>query len=189
MAISSFKWFFAGIWLLCSGGFYPEGPYRGGSPGSAGEGERSASRHPLYISVTEISYNIKEKTLEISCKIFTNDFETVLGKLAHAKVDLSAPKDKKAVDKLIADYVEKHLQLKIDGKAVPIRFAGSEKEAEATWSYFQANDIAALKKIEIRNSLLYDSFDQEINIMHVSVGGVRKSTRLNYPDEAANLEF
>ena len=36
--------------------------------------------HPLYISVTEINHNSKDKILEVSCKIFTNDFETVLEK-------------------------------------------------------------------------------------------------------------
>lgn len=145
--------------------------------------------HPLYISVTEINHNAKDKTLEISCKMFTNDFEATLEKMAHAKVDLSDPKDKKATDKLIMDYVSRHLQLKVDGKAVTFHFLGSEKEADGTWSYFQVNDVPAVKKIDIMNNLMYDNFDQEINIIHVSVGGVKKSTRLNYPDSNASLDF
>ncbi len=52
----------------------------------------SASPHPLYISVTEINHNAKDKILEVSCKIFTNDFETVLEKIAKTKVDLSPAK-------------------------------------------------------------------------------------------------
>jgi hypothetical protein len=164
MAASLFKWFLA---VMCS----------------------LAGRHPLYISVTEINHNAKDKTLEISCKMFTNDLEATLEKSAHAKVDLSEPKDKKVTDKLITDYVGRHLQLKVDGKAVSLHFLGSEKEADGTWSYFQVNDIPAVKRIDIVNSLLYDNFEQEINIMHVSVGGVKKSTRLNYPEVNANLEF
>ena len=46
--------------------------------------------HPLYISVTEISHNPKDKILEISCKVFTNDFEAVLEKMSGSRVDLSA---------------------------------------------------------------------------------------------------
>ncbi|HEX9510199.1 MAG TPA: DUF6702 family protein [Puia sp.] len=145
--------------------------------------------HPLYISVTEINHNAKDKTLEVSCKMFTNDFEATLEKSAHVKVDLSEPKDKKVTDKLITDYVSKHLQLKVDGRAVILHYIGSEKEADGTWSYFQVNDIPAVKKIDIMNSLLYDNFEQEINIIHVSVGGVKKSTRLNYPDVNAVIEF
>jgi hypothetical protein len=149
----------------------------------------SASPHPLYISVTEINHNAKDKILEVSCKIFTNDFEAVLEKIAKTKVDLSSPKDKAANDKLIAGYVARHLRLKVDGKEVELQFVGSEKEEDGTWSYFQVNDIAAARKIEAVNDLLYDGFNQQINIMHVTVGGQRQSTRLDYPDAKASFQF
>jgi hypothetical protein len=145
--------------------------------------------HPLYITVTEINHNPKDKTLEISCKMFTNDFEAVLEKEAHAKVDLSDVKNKTATDKLIASYIQRHLLLKLDGHAAVLQFVGSEKEEDGTWSYFQVNNISTVKKIDVSNSLLYDNFDQEINIMHASAGGVKKSTRLDYPSTAASFEF
>jgi hypothetical protein len=165
MAASLFKWFFL-IYLSANTG-----------------------AHPLYITVTEINHNAKDKTLEISCKAFTNDLETVLEKMAKTKVDLAVAADKKATDQLIGAYVEKHLQLKCDGKPVQMHFIGSEKEADGTWSYFQVNDIAAVKRIDVVNNLLYDGFEQEINIMHVTVGGERKSFRLDYPVAAASFQF
>jgi hypothetical protein len=145
--------------------------------------------HPLYITVTEINHNAKEKILEVSCKVFTNDLETVLEKVAGARVDLSAPKDKPASDKLISAYVEKHLRLKVDGKPVQLHFIGSENEADGTWSYFQVNDVPAVKKIDAGDDLLYDGFNQQINIMHVTVGGQRQSTRLDYPEANASFQF
>jgi hypothetical protein len=145
--------------------------------------------HPLYITVTEINHNAKDKTLEISCKMFSNDFETVLEKAAHAKVDLSDVRSKAVNDKLIADYIEKHLQLKVDGHPVSMQFIGSEKEEDGTWSYFQVNNISSVKRIDVTDNLLYDGFNQEINIIHTTVGGVKKSTRLDYPAVAAGFEF
>jgi hypothetical protein len=147
------------------------------------------SRHPLYISVTEIKHNAKDRILEVSCKVFTNDMETVLEKMSGGRVDLSAASTKAASDKLIDAYVEKHLRLKVDGKSVLLHFVGSEQENDGTWSYFQVNDVPAVKRIEVVNELLYDSFNQQINIMHVTVGGVRKSFRLDYPEAAATFEF
>jgi hypothetical protein len=154
----------------------------------------SASRpadvpHPLYISVTEINHNSKDKILEVSCKVFTNDFEAVLEKTAGAKVDLSSPKDKTASDKLVAGYVERHLRLKVDGKPVQLNFVGSENEEDGTWSYFQVNNVATVKRIDVVNELLYDGFNQQINIMHVTVGGQRQSTRLNCPAANAGFQF
>ena len=135
-----------------------------------------AVSHPLYISVTEINHNAKDKILEISCKIFTNDFEAVLEKAAGAKVDLSSVKDSATSNKLIAGYVERHLRLKVDGKPVQLHFVGSENQDDGTWSYFQVNDVPTVKRIDAFNELLYDGFPQQINIMHVTVGGQRQST-------------
>ena len=144
--------------------------------------------HPLYISVTEINHNAKDKILEVSCKVFTNDFEAVLEKMSGSKVDLSAG-EKTATNKLIDAYVQKHLRLKVDGRPVALHFVGSEKENDGTWSYFQVNEVSSVKKIEAVDELLYDSFNQQINIMHVTVGGQRKSTRLDYPEANATFEY
>lgn len=169
MAASLFKWLSSvGLVLLLGAGM--------------------PAKHPLYIAVTEIKHNEKEKILEISCKIFTNDLEAVLEKIAKTKVDLAGG-NKEANDKLIDAYIERHLRLKLDGKAAVLHFVGSEKESDGTWSYFQVNDVPSVKKIEAVNDLLYDSFTQQINIMHVMVGGQRKSTRLDYPDANAEFQF
>jgi hypothetical protein len=145
--------------------------------------------HPLYISVTEINHNAKDRILEVSCKVFTNDLETVLEKMSGGRVDLSAAATKAASDKLIDTYVEKHLRLKVDGKPVLLHFVGSEQENDGTWSYFQVNDVPAVKRVDVVDELLYDSFNQQINILHVTVGGQRKSFRLDYPEAATAFEF
>src|SRR5882724_9041964 len=97
--------------------------------------------HPLYISVTEINHNASDKTLEVSCKIFADDFEKALTAAANKKVDLFNPKDKNEVDKLITDYIKKHLGIKLDGKAVSFSLVGFEREEDAIWSYFQVTGI------------------------------------------------
>ena len=53
-----------------------------------------ASYHPFYVSVTEINQNLKEKTLEISCKLFAEDFETTLNKDYKTTVDFTGVKSK-----------------------------------------------------------------------------------------------
>jgi uncharacterized protein DUF6702 len=145
--------------------------------------------HPYYISVVEINHNSTDKTLEISCKIFTNDFETTLEKNFRTKVDLSHPKDKATTDKWITEYIKKHLSIKVDGKDVNISYLGFEKDEEAVFSYFQADNVVAVKKVNVFNSLLHDFSDQQINIIHFSVGGKRQSTKLDYPNTEATFQF
>jgi hypothetical protein len=148
------------------------------------------ARHPLYVSVTEMGYNATDKNLEISCKIFTDDFEKTLANTFKAKVDLTTPADKTEADRMVKEYIKSHLLLKIDNKAVTLEFVGFEKENDAVWSYFEVKNIpAAPKKIDVTNSILYESYDKQMNLMHVTVGGNRKSYRLNYPDKEASFQF
>jgi hypothetical protein len=169
-------------WLFLASTFF--------SGGHSGTPADSLARHPLFVSVTEMNYNTADKDLEISCKIFTDDFEKTLSNVYHAKVDLSAPANMKENDKLVAEYIKTHLQLKLDNKAVTLSFVGFEKENDAVWSYFEVdNTTTTPKKIEVVNTILYESYDKQMNLMHVTVGGNRKSTRLNYPDKEAGFQF
>ena len=145
--------------------------------------------HPVYMSVTEIEHNAKDKTLEISCKIFTDDFEKTLRQNYKGIVDLINPKDKAAMDKLVSAYVQKHLLIKADGKPVALQFIGYEQQEEGINSYYQVNNIPSVKKIEITDNILYEYKDQQISLLHVTVGGNRKSTKMVNPEEKVSLEF
>ncbi|HSB91600.1 MAG TPA: DUF6702 family protein [Flavitalea sp.] len=145
--------------------------------------------HPFYISVTEINHNAAEKSLEISCKIFTEDLENVLNKTANPKIELSNPKSKEQANRLIGQYLHAHLQLRVNGQPVTMELLGFEEEREATWTYLQVNNVTNVKKIEIVDSILYDSFAEQINLVHVTVSGNRKSSKVNNPESLVKMDF
>lgn len=145
--------------------------------------------HPFYVSVTEINHNAKDKTLEISCKLFAEDLEEILNKNYKTEVDFSLAKDKAAFDKLIPDYISRHFALAVDGKPVKLSYVGFEQDKESAYCYFQVDNVASVKKLDIGNSILYDFNDGQINIMHAVVNGKRHSTKLNYPDKQVSLSF
>ena len=145
--------------------------------------------HPFHVSVVELNHNAGDKTFEISCKIFTDDFEKILARNYKTKVDLINPPDKKAMDSLIKKYVTTHLSVKADGRPVQFTYLGFEHDREAVFSYLQVDNIASVKKIEVTNKLMHDLFNDQINIMHITVGGKRQSTKLDYPSTEATFSF
>jgi len=165
-----FKWLLAGALALGSGG---------------------GNVHPIYMSVTEIEHNAKEKTLEISCRIFTNDLETTLrqNNKGFVDLDLIKPKDKNATNKLVNDYIQKHLSIAVDGKTVALQFLGYEQQEDAINSFYQVNNISSVKKISITDNILYDYKAEQISLLHVTVNGNRKSTKMVNPEEKFSLEF
>ena len=145
--------------------------------------------HPIYVSVTEIEHNNKDKTLEISCKIFTDDFEKALRMAYKTNVDLVKPRNRDAMNKLVNDYVQKHLHIDVDGKKVSLKFIGYEEIEEGIYSYYQADNIGSVKKLTVTDNILYEYKNEQISLLHVTVNNNRKSTKLNNPEEKARFEF
>ena len=145
--------------------------------------------HPLHIVTVEIDHNATDKALEITCKTFWDDFESILSKVNKSKVDLVSGKDTAGNNKKIFEYIKSHLQITIDGKPVQMSLLGYEKEDVVVYSFLQVDNISSLKKVAIVNSLMHDMFDDQVNIIHVIVKGERKSTKLDYPATTANFEF
>ena len=114
--------------------------------GYTGQEKSGSPVHPFFVSVTEINHNAGDKNLEISCKIFTDDFEAALTKSTGSKVDLVNPRDSQLVEKQIGAYIKKHLIIKLDNKPVSLEFLGFERENEAVWSYLQVSQTVAPKK-------------------------------------------
>ena len=90
----------------------------------------NAAPHPFYVAVTEVAQNTAEKSLEISCKFFVDDFEQTLENNYKTQLDIAAAKDKASFDKYIPDYINKHLILTADGKPLKLNYVGYEKEKE-----------------------------------------------------------
>lgn len=145
--------------------------------------------HPFHVSVTEINHNAADRTLEVTCKIFTDDFEGVLAKNYKTKVDLINPPDRAAMDTLVKKYILSHLSVKANGKPVKFSYLGFEHDKEAVFAYLEAENVQAVSAFTISNNLMYDFFDDQVNIMHVYVGGNRKSTKVVYPESEASVNF
>ena len=145
--------------------------------------------HPFYVSVTEVNHNARSQEVEVSCRIFYDDLERTLEKQYHTRVDIVKPADKSKVNQLLNDYIKKHLIIKADGKQLALSYVGYEIQEDAAWTYFEVKGINKVKKFEVHDDLLFTEHPEQINMLHVTVGGQRKSTKLSNPDSDAAFEF
>lgn len=145
--------------------------------------------HPIFVSVTEINHNATAKTLEISCKIFTDDFEQVLRQQNNTRIDLLNTAVKNDMNPLVNNYIQQHLQIAADGKKCTLQFLGFEQQEEGIISYFLVNNIPTVKNITVTDNILYATKPQQMQIVHVMVKGERKSSRLNNPEEVVGFSF
>lgn len=162
MAIFLTKWALAGFWALL---------------------------HPFYISMTDINYHAPTKSLEVSVRIFPDDLESALKKSCKCKVELVQPTNKAAMEKLVAGYIGKRLQIKVNGQPVALQFAGYAEEGGSIWSYFEVKDVPVLHGLEITNSLLHDYTSQQVNMLHITANGKERSEKLDYPTTTARFSW
>lgn len=145
--------------------------------------------HPLHVSTTDISYNAKDGQMEVILTIFTDDFESALEKQFHTKTDLTKPEMHTAMDALVKNYVASHLQVRAGGTASPLSYLGYEINKEAVNVYLESPKVAAPKKIDAEVSLLQNLYDDQLNIVHMTVAGTRKSAKLDCPARKVTQEF
>lgn len=145
--------------------------------------------HPFFLSMTDINYNGKAKELEISVRIFTDDLEGTLKKNYAGKIDILHPANVVEMNKIVNDYLQKHLQIQVNNVPAQLHFIGYEQQEESIWSYFEVTNISGVKKLEITNSLLHDYSDNQVNMIHAKVGDDEKSDKLDYPEKQALFSF
>ncbi len=149
------------------------------------------TRHPLHVCTTDINLNGTEHKLEIICSIFTDDFEAALAKqYPNTKVDLSETKMHNAMDELVKKYIAGHLQIMTNGKIAPLTYIGFEKANEIVNVYMESTDkIMTLKRIDVDSNVLYDLFNDQSDIVHITVNGKRQSTKIDNPDRKVSITY
>ena len=146
--------------------------------------------HPFYISMTDINYNDKNHEVEVSIRIFTDDFENTLRKQhSNINIDIEHPANQTQMNGFVNDYIQHHLSFQINGKPAAMGFAGYEIENESIWTYFEIKDVSAVQKVVITNTLLHDYNENQINLIHIKANDKEQETKLNYPDSKAEFSF
>ena len=145
--------------------------------------------HPLHVSTTDINLNGTDHKLEVICSIFTDDFELALAKQYGGKVDLSLPNMHAAMEDLVKKYVQGHLQIKANAKPTPLSFVGFEKVKEIVNVYFESDKMTDVKRMDVDVSLLHNLYNDQSNIVHITVNGKRQSTKVDYPDRKVSVVY
>lgn len=145
--------------------------------------------HPFYISLTEIKYNTKESSLEISQKIFWDDLEIQIADLYESNIDFLKPKDKADLDRKLKQYILQNNEILVNGKKADLTYLGYEIEEDAAWFYLEAKQIPRPQKVEVRNSILHKHFNSQQNIINFYLEKKPKSLILIKGKDSGKLTF
>lgn len=146
--------------------------------------------HPFYLSLIELNQNTKEQTIEISIRIFADDFEANLAKLyPQQKVDLQNVSNKAINDKLIFDYINKKLQVSTNSQPKKLQYVGYEIQQESVWIYVETPQVSNIKTLLANCTIMFDYHEKQINIFRAKINGVEKNTKLDNPKSTVSFSW
>ncbi|WP_158795670.1 DUF6702 family protein [Pedobacter sp. L105] len=146
-------------------------------------------KHPLHLSSSELNYNFKSGTIEVGCRVFIDDFEQLIGKKYKVKADLSSGARHNEMDALIHKYMSTHFTLGVNGKPLPLTYIGFENDKEAIVIYMESAKVTYISKLEVTSTVLYDLFDDQTNIFHMTYKDAQKSSKLGSPDKTLVFSY
>ena len=146
--------------------------------------------HPIHVSVTEIEYNEKNKSLQIISRIYIDDLELSVQKQAkNESLDLIEPKNGVTTDQLLSSYLKEHFKIKLDGKPAKINYLAYEIEDLAIICYLEIENVKKLKTLEVTNDVIQEIHGDQSNLVHITYKGPVKSFRLTREKPFDVLKF
>jgi len=129
--------------------------------------------HAFHTSIAQVNYDAKNKVLEVSIRVFTDDLETALSKENNRKVKLDGTGQH---DRLIESYLKKQFGfINQQGERQGMNFIGKEFEVDATWLYLEIPCHESPNGLMLQNSLLMEAFDDQVNMVNLTYLSTKKT--------------
>jgi len=128
--------------------------------------------HKYFVSTTLIDFDLKSQTFEITLKVFYDDLEKDL-ELDSAVVDYE--KDYNYLNKIFKKYLSENFIIEIENQRIILEYLGYEKKRDQINFYMNLDNDLKNKSINIQNSVLFNSFPDQKNIILFRSGRFRKS--------------
>ncbi|HEX8506709.1 MAG TPA: DUF6702 family protein [Hymenobacter sp.] len=130
--------------------------------------------HAYHSTLTELRYNASKKQLELSIKVFTDDFEKALSEGQPAHVNLSDAGPRPLA--LTTAYLQRTLQFRTPaGAPLPLQVLGMQAEKDGYWLYCKVPLPAPTPSVQLRQAMLLDAFGDQMNIVNIEAGDKKQS--------------
>ena len=147
--------------------------------------------HEYHVALIDIRQKVDEERLEISLKLFIDDFEKAMilsGKVVRIGDELSTPEVKEA----ISTYILQHFRISVNGEDLDLSVLGSEwdDDLHSFYTYIEC----PLSQKKITELTLFDDIFTEVsakqeNMHYLHLGGREESVLLTTEKTSSTVKF
>lgn len=149
----------------------------------------SVNVHKFYVSVTEVAYVNDKKSVQIITRIFIDDLENTLRERYDKHLTFAPENEGKEVETYLQRYLKDKISIQINGKFVDYKFIGKEYDNDIVFCYLEIAEVREINSFQISNKVLFESFDDQQNIVKLKINDQNKSFILINQSDKALLKF
>lgn len=145
--------------------------------------------HPYYISTTTIIWVPNKQQIQITSRLFTEDVETAIQQAVNPQLKLDPDSEIELIDQFVEHYVKKNVVIQLDGAPLVLTYLGREYKNELIVVYLEATPAIDFTQLSVQNRLLFETFETQQNIVHISSPFNKKSYLLHSKKTGAIFEI
>ncbi len=150
----------------------------------------SVSAHPFYVSVMELEQNPKTGNYEISLKFFVDDLEKGMNRNGFGALFLGEDNEIATADSLIESYIRTKFSIGNGEVDFHYNVLGKQVENEDLYLFIEVTpEQGELQRLEIRNTVLFEIYETQTNIIHLKRNGQINSLMLDKSKPQGVFEF
>jgi len=148
-------------------------------------GAARPAAHPLHTTLTEVVFRGDSRTVDVTVRIFADDLGAAVARRA---ARAGAPSTTTATSEAaVFAYLSATFALTDErGRRLPLQWRGSRRQGDLLWISLSAPAMT-LAGLRVRNSVLCELYDDQVNIVQASGGGRRTSLLFTKGDGAKKI--
>ena len=144
--------------------------------------------HKFYVSTTNLVYKKEEASIQITTQLFIDDIEHLL-QIENPNLRLYPDSDAKKIDIVLEKVLKKNLKIQIDQNWINYTYLGKEYKNDILQCYIEVKEIKSPKIITVQNTIFFNLFEDQQNIIHFKNDDLRKSFLLHIKKNLVRFSF
>ena len=145
--------------------------------------------HPIKMTTGRMAINTEKDSLSVSIKFFIDDFEAaIVAFYPQPPFDFKNPSEEMTF--AIDDYVQHNFVIKANKTKVPLKMTTVKSEEENVCEaifYGKSDQFKTLEFLMIQNTLLFDTYEMQSNILELKIDKEKPQTIEFYPQTGVKI--
>lgn len=139
-----------------------------------------SAKDSFHTSTTNVEFNAGSTAITFSSKFVTDDLAKAVG------VGIDNPSQ---FNSAVERYLKANFVVKINGAKKSFNYAKAQTSPKATRLYFEIPNSAAVTNIEVKNTMLFNSFPDQQNFMTFNINNKRGNFVTKKGNDTGKLSF